>query len=188
MSPPPIPGGSTAATATAPAKAGGGNALKIILMILGGMFLVAVLVVGAFVFFVKTKIDEAKESIRTDASGNVTSVDTPFGKLEASQDAQKILQDLDVPMYPNATQTEGGSSSMTVNNTTMSNVRLETPDTMEQVLEFYKERYPDANIVDTAESKMISMGEQDKRMLIITITKSETSGMTEVHISNTAKL
>jgi hypothetical protein len=187
MSPPPIPPGAAVGTATAPARSGGGNALKIILMILGGMFLIAVLVVGAGVFFVKKKIDQAKDSIQTDSAGNVTSMDTPFGKLEASQDAEKILKDLDIPLYPNAKQAEGGTSSMTINNTTISNVQLESSDSMEQVMEFYKGLYPDANIMDTPESKMISLGEQDKRMLIITISKNEITGMTGIHIANTEK-
>jgi hypothetical protein len=187
VSPPPIPAGAEAAPA--PAKSGGSNVLKIILLVLGGMFLIAVLVVGAGIFFVKSKIDHAKESIKTetDSSGNVTSVETPFGKLEASKDAEKILKDLNIPLYPNAKQSEGGTSSMTINNTTISNVQLETSDTMDQVMEFYKGQYPSANIYESPESKMISMGEQDKHMLIITITRNETNDLTQIHIANTEK-
>ena len=185
--PPPIP--ATAAPAVAPAKAGGSNALKIILMVLGGMFLIAVLVVGAGVFFVKKKVDEARDSFKTEtnSSGTVTSVETPFGRLEASKDAEKILKDLDIPLYPNAKQAEGGTSSMRINNTTISNVQLETEDSMDEVLEFYKGRYPDANILDNPDSKMLSMGQQDKHMLVITVTKNEASGVTDIHIANTEK-
>jgi hypothetical protein len=188
QSAPPSPAGG-AMTAAAPAKSGGGGALKIILLVLGGIFLIAVLVIGAGVFFAKKKYDEVRASIKTgtDSSGQVTSVETPFGRLEASKDAEKILKDLDIPMYPNAKQTEGGSSSMRINNTTISNVQLETEDPMDQVLEFYKGHYPNANVLDNPDSKMLSLGEQDKHGIVITITKNEESGATQINIANTEK-
>ena len=187
QSAPPVAAANTA-TAAAPAKSGGG-VLKIVLLVLGGIFLIAVLVIGAGVFFAKKKYDEVRASIKTgsDSSGQVTSVETPFGKIEASKDAEKILKDLDIPMYPNAKQSEGGTSSMRLNNTTISTVQLETDDSMDQVLEFYRGHYPNANVLDNPDSKMLTLGEQDKHAIVITITKNEESGATQINIANTEK-
>jgi hypothetical protein len=183
--PPPLP---SAAAAPAPAKSGGSGVLKIVLMVFGGLFLIAVLIVGAGVFFVKKQIDKASDSVHTDSSGNVTSIDTPFGKIESNKDTEAVVKNLGIEVYPDATPIESGTSSATINNMQIMNAQFETSASMDEVLEFYRGKYPEANVMDTPENKMIMLGERDQSSAVITVMKDDESGRTHIHIAKTTKL
>ncbi|MBI2682199.1 MAG: zinc-ribbon domain-containing protein [Acidobacteriales bacterium] len=175
--PPPIP--APGSTVQRPS-----SGLKILLMVLGGIFLLVVLIIGGAVFFVKKTID--RSSMETSDDGKQVKVETPFGSIETTKDTEKILEKMGVEAYPGAEPAEHGASSMTMNNVEVMNAMFDTEDTADQVLAFYRGKFPSAEVFDTPENKTLMEGDKSKSSLLIAI--HEADGRTRITITKTTKL
>jgi hypothetical protein len=181
--PPPLPGVGSAPAASASAKSGS-NALKVVLIVLAVIFVLGISVVGGLVFMGKRMVDRA---VHTSDDGKSTKVETPFGKFESSQDPKEVMEKLGIEAYPGATAVADGTNSATIGQLEVSNAQFQTSSSMDEVTEFYRGKYPDAQLVDMGESKMLSMGEREREQIVITISRSEGEPETNIHISRTAK-
>jgi len=182
----PVATAGGAAAAPAPQAKSGGSGLKIVLIILGVLVVIAMLGVGALVggaFFIKHKVENA---VKTDAKGNVTSVNIGGAKIETLKDPQLVAQKLGVEAYPGATPEEQGASSMTIGGVTTAHAQFTSDASIDDVFNFYKEKYPNANVAENDNEKTLMQGTEDKELLTIAVQK-DGEGKTLIHITRITK-
>jgi hypothetical protein len=183
--PPPIPmatgTGTGAAAATAPAKSG--NVLKIVLIVLAVIFVLGVSVVGGLIYMGKRMVESA---IQTSDDGKSTKVETPFGKFESNQDPKAVMEKLGVEPYPGASPGADGTNSATIGQLEITNAQFQTSASIDEVIDFYRGKYPEAQLMDLGQSKMLSMGERERNQVVITVTH-EDGETTNINIARTAK-
>jgi len=161
--------------ATTPQQSGGG--LKVVLiavgLICGILFLCAAIIgVLGWRFARHTRVITTKNGAR---------VETPFGKVETTENTEEAVKNLGVDVYPGAKATKGASVVQFGGMTTASAI-FETSDSPEQVASFYREKFPNAmantgdqsgySIVSTENNHMISVHIQGR------------GGVTRIEISN----
>lgn len=171
------------AAAAAPAPASGtdqaapkkkGGILKIILIILGILFLIGVLAIGAVVWWVK-------KSFNVSQDGDKATISTPFGTVSTNNDASKVAEELGVEVYTDATPVKEGTVSGSFAGITVATAVFETSDSMDQVEEFYKTRFPKSTITNADENTRSMLFSNDKGL--ITILLKNDGGRTKIEIS-----
>jgi len=124
-----------------PPSKGGSSALKIILIIIAIIVGLGILTVGAFSFFVY----RVAKSAHVTQKGDSVKVDTPFGSFSAN-DPDQTVKELGVDVYPGAQVQKAGTASATVFGVHTVTARFESGDSVEKVCDFYKTKFPNANI------------------------------------------
>lgn len=167
-------------TATQPAKSGGG-ALKIVLIVLGIFFFLGAVVVGVISYGAYRIAQEAK----VEQSGGEARIETPFGTVETHQDVEKAEESLGVAIYPGATATPGGSSSVEFGKMKVASGVFETEDEPNKVMEFYKEEFPRARVVTQDGDTQSLMA--DTKDGFITVAVARHDSKTVITIARTVK-
>jgi hypothetical protein len=137
------------ATASAPAKTvapappqKSGGALKVILLVLGGLALLFVVVFalavgGAYYVAKRSHVEQGPQGAK---------VETPFGTVETTnEDSAKIAEKMGAEVYPGAKALPGGAS-VTLGGMHTASVMFESDDPPEKVEEFYRKQFPNANV------------------------------------------
>jgi hypothetical protein len=180
------PVATTGGTAAAPApQAKSSSGLKAVLIIFGVLAVICVIGIGAMVggvFFLKHKVES---SVKTDSKGEVTSVNIGGLKVDASRDGAAITNKLGVEIYPGAEPIANKASSTTFGGLTQMHAQFTSEGTVDDVFNFYKEKYPQANIVENADSKTLVQGSEDKELLTIIV--RDEGGRTVLHITKMTK-
>ncbi len=167
-----------------PAQTGGSSALKIVLIIIAVIFGLGILAAGAFGFFVW----RVAHSIHVNHNGDL-SINTPAGHISANTDEHFSSSDLGTDPYPGAT-TGKGSMRMSLPTGTMVSAVYVTSDSKDQVVAFYKSKFPDnVSTYDTGSGSVITYNKSDRESIVVTITtnSSEYDGKTQIHILHTTK-
>jgi hypothetical protein len=139
----PKPAAAAPATAPTPQKSGG--ALKVILLVVGGLFLLFILVSvvavsGAYYFARKSHIEQGPQGAK---------VETPFGTVETSQgDSAKVAEQMGIEVYPGA-RALPGAASVTLGSMHTASAVFESDDQPEKVAEFYHKQFPHATVTTT---------------------------------------
>lgn len=170
-------GGAAAAPAMQAAPAKGNNTvLKVVLVIVGIFVLFGILAVAGM-FYVGYKV---KNSVKVD--GNTATIDTPWGKVASTNDPEAVAKQLNVDLYPGAKATDT-SGVVTLGNITTGAMTLETSDSVDAVMNFYKAKYPKAQVMSSGDSHSVLMvGDKDN---LLTITVDGSGGTTTIQISRT---
>ena len=140
-------GGVAPGPSAAPAPAGQktGGALKLILLVLGGMALLFVLVIalvvgGAVYVAKKTHVEQGPQGAK---------VETPFGTVETSNDdSAKIAEKMGIEVYPGAKALPGGASA-SVGSMHTATAMFESNDPPEKIAEFYRKQFSHATVTTT---------------------------------------
>ena len=173
-----MPAGAATAAPAAPAAPQSSSALKIILIVVG--VLVVLFIAGAATTaFIGWRI--ARSSHVRENNGNVK-VETPFGTVESTTNADEAARNLGVDVYPGATAKKSGAASMTIGGLHTVAAEFETSDSPDKVADFYKSKFPNANLV-SAEGDHYSIVSTDKKNMI-TISIEPQDGKTRIHIAN----
>lgn len=156
----PSPATATPAPAPAPAKSGG--ALKVILLVLGGLFLLGLVVIalavgGAYYVAKQSHVEQGPEGAK---------VETPFGTVETTnEDSAKIAEKMGVEVYPGAKPLPGGAS-VSLGGMHTASVMFESDDPPEKVEEFYRKQFPKATVTsqrgDSGTHIALMIGDRDK--------------------------
>jgi len=134
---------SPSSAATQPPAQGSGNALKIVLIVIGVILVVGVLGIGALTF-VGLRI--AKHT-HVKQEGEHVKVETPFGTVESTKDPEQAAKDLGIDIYPGAeVRNNGAAASATVGGLHTVNAEFESSDSVDKVCSFYKSRFPNATV------------------------------------------
>jgi hypothetical protein len=168
----------TAAPVPPPAPAQGSSALKIILIVVGGLVLLGVLGLGAAGFIAWRVAKHSKVETR---DGSVH-VETPFGTVDSSEDPADVSRNLGVELYPGASVVKGSATTASVGSMHTSSVALETDDPVEKVAEFYREQLPSANYSGSQNGQYTIVSGDSHNAITVTIMSA--GGNTKIQIAN----
>ena len=148
-----------------PPSKGGSSALKIILMIVGGLFLVCVLAMVTCGVVIHRAIKSAKVSQK----GDNVKVETPFGSMETNNDPQKVADELGIEIYPGAQVQKNGTASVTFGSLHTVTAKFESSDSVDKVCEFYRTKFPDASVQssDQTHCSIVSGGQGNSTSIAV---------------------
>jgi len=166
------PAVATATPTASPAKKGMSTGLKIVLIVVAivvGLAIVAA--VGISYFVTKTvKVD-----------GDTVTINTPGGSLTANTDSKDALKELGVEGYPGATASEN-AGVFSAGGSTWGGAEFTTSDSVEQVLNFYKSKYPNA-MVQTYGGETANLMVTVNKESLINITIQREEGVTKINLA-----
>jgi hypothetical protein len=114
-------------------------------------------------------------------NGNVH-VEGPFGTIQSSTDPEAAARAIGVDLYPGATVLKDKSSSVNLGSMHTVSAQLETSDPLDKVADFYKSRFPNAN-VSVRNSEGYTLVSTDNQNIVTINLKSE-DGKTRISIAN----
>jgi hypothetical protein len=173
---PAVPASPTAPVATPKS----GNALKIILIVVAVIVGLGILGIGA-ASFIAWRI--ASHTHVRNRDGNVR-VETPFGTVQSTTDPDEAARSLGVDLYPGAQVIKGTTSNMTMGAMHTAAADFETSDPSSSVAEFYKSKFPGANVMSSSGDHYAIVSTDKKNMLTINIEPKD--GKTRIHIAKIA--
>ena len=174
----PVP---AAAPAPVQPTTGGSSALKIILIVIAVIVVIGILGV-ATVGFIGYRI--AKNAHVTQNGDNVK-VETPFGSVESSKDPEQAAKDLGIDIYPGAELRKNGAQSASFGNIHTVTANFESSDPPDKVCEFYKAKFPEANVT-TSDSGRCTITSKDPRNMV-TINVHPNGDSSRFEISSVSK-
>jgi hypothetical protein len=147
----------------------GSSALKIILIILAIIVVIGFLAIGTigFIGWRVAKRVQQEAHVHQDANGNVK-VDSPFGSVETSKDPTVAARELTIEIYPGAQLDNEGSSSATIFGMHTVTAQYKSSDTLQQVSDFYKSKYPNA-MMSTCDTNQCTIMSSDQKGMTTTI-------------------
>ena len=173
------PAASAAAPGTAaPAKSSSG--LKIVLIVLAvivGFVILAVVGMGVVGWQI------AKHS-RVQQNGANSRVETPFGTVETTDNPNEALQNLGIDVYPGAQPLKGASVASFAGMHTVT-APFESDDSPDKVADFYKAKFPNANVSTVSNDRYTIMSTDKKAVTTINIQPE--GGRTKFIITNVTK-
>ena len=174
-------------TATPPSKSGG-NALKFILIAVGIFAMFAVLGIGSCVFVTWRARRMFREHVRMNDSGSSITINTPQGEIKMGQRSRPAGRgDIGgVPPYPGSTPVEGGAELSFGNMGEIAGQQYETPDSVENVVAFYKGKFaPRLNVVEDEGQYRLALA--DENTGVTTIDVHRDGGKTVIFIGHMGK-
>jgi hypothetical protein len=122
----------------------------------------------------------ARNSHVNQKDGNVK-VETPFGTIESTSDPDEVARNLGVDIYPGASVVKGSTANVALGSMHTSSAEFESSDPTESVAEFYKSKFPDANVTssDGAHHTIISGLKNNLTTVVI----EPKDGKTRIHIT-----
>jgi hypothetical protein len=175
----PVSGTVPAASSSAPpARSQSSSAVKVILIVVAVVVALCILGVGT-ASFVGWRI--ARHSHIHSENGNVR-VESPFGSVTSTTDPAEAARNLGVDLYPGANLLKGKSASVNVGGMHSVTAQLETDDSVDKVADFYKPRFPNAN-VSVKESGAYTIVSADGNNIVTINIKTE-DGKTRIVIAN----
>ena len=171
---PPVPAAPTTPVAHPPAQ--GGGVLKIILIVIGVIFLLGILGIGTLIFVVRRV---AHNSHIQNKDGNVR-VETPFGTVQSTSNPDEAVRNLGIDQYPGAKVIKGNSATIGGMHTV--DAEFESNDSPDKVMAFYASKFPNANVSnkDTDGYTIVSTNNNN----LITIKIQSEDGKTKIKIAN----
>ena len=117
-------------------------------------------------------------------SGDNVRVETPFGSVESSKNAEDAAKNLGVEIYPGARSVGSEAASVVVGSMKTVSASFESSDPADKVFEFYREKFPRANVTESSggQHTIISTGKN----ALITINIQNRDGTTHIQITNVA--
>ncbi len=119
---------------------------------------------------------------RVESRGGKLRVETPFGRVESTDNPEDAARNLGVEVYPGAHALKGNTANVTVGGMHTVAAEFETNDPPDKVFDFYKLKFPKANIA-VADQNHYTIVSTDKKNLI-TINIEPGTDATRIHIAN----
>jgi hypothetical protein len=161
MPPPPM----TVMAPAPPPTTGGSSALKIILIVIAAI--VGVGILGMVTCGVV--LHRAIKSAHVSQNGNNVKVETPFGNMETSSDPEQTAKDLGVEIYPGAQVQKTGTASVTFGSLHTVTANFESPDPVEKICDFYKQKFPGATVSSSDQTHCSIIASDQKTSTTITV-------------------
>lgn len=117
--------------------------------------------------------------------GDKVKVETPFGTVESNQDADEVARNLGVDVYPGARPMKNGSAIAAIGGMKTATASFETDDSPDKVADFYKNKFPNANLTQSGNSHYSIVQTNNGGALTISITPA--NGTTRINITNVQK-
>lgn len=169
-----------AATPPAAAPSGGSSALKIILIVVAVIVVLGIVGI-ATVGFIGYRV---AKSAHVTTHGDRVKVDTPIGTFSAN-DPDETVKELGVEVYPGAEVKKEGTATATFGSIHTVAANFETSDPLDKVCDFYKSKFPGANVTSSQENHCsIVSGSSDNS---VTINIEASGGTTKINIASVSK-
>jgi len=176
------------AAAGAPVAKAGSPVVKIVLIVVGVFVFLTVagmVTCGYFAYKAKQKLTGMVETAKT-TSGSESTPEISLEKGGEGTEAEAAAT-LDVPPYPDATATEGGGQFSFGGQGGVSSQEYETPDSVEQVLAFYKDKLGSKARIQESEGKAILTLASKNGLSTVTITREAGAEKTKITIVRIGK-
>jgi hypothetical protein len=121
---------------------------------------------------------------RVHKNGDQVKVETPFGTMESTNNADDALKKLGIDVYPGARSQKGAAVTSFAGMHTVT-APYESDDSADKVADFYKAKFPNAN-VSVSDSDHYTIASTDKNA-VTTITVEARNGTTTFVITNVTK-
>jgi hypothetical protein len=105
---------------------------------------------------------------RVHNEGDRQRVETPFGTFETSKNAEEALKNLGIEVYPGARALTSNSAA-TIGGIKTVSAEFETSDPAGKVFDFYKSRFPNANVTESGQDHYTIVSTDKKNVLTINI-------------------
>lgn len=174
IAPTPVAAAPAAPVAHPPAQ--GSSALKIILIVIGVIFLIGILGIGTLIFVVRRV---AHNSHIRNQDGNVR-VETPFGAVQSTNNPDEAARNLGIDKYPGAKVTKGNSATIGGMHTV--DAEFESNDSPEKVMAFYSSKFPNANVTNKDADGYTIVSTNNNNLITIKIQSED--GKTKIEIAN----
>jgi hypothetical protein len=161
----------------------GGNALKIILIVVGVFVLLGV-VAASVIGYGAYRITKA---VHLDKNGNGgMTIETPNGKISAGSDSSIGSAELGVDIYPGAAHAPG-SMNLKSSDGAMATANFTTSDSVRQVVDFYKDKLGEnASTMETSGGTILTSDNSNPNDNVV-ITVSADGGKTKIGIVHSTK-
>jgi hypothetical protein len=176
--------GAVAVSSTIPAATGSpaapqrSSAAKTLLIIAG--VIVAFLILGvASSVIIGMKI---ASRTRVKKDGDKVRVETPFGTVEANQDSDEAARNLGVDVYPGAQALKNTATTTSFGTMRTVAAQFETADPVDKVADFYKKRFPDANVTEGGSDHYTIV--QTNKQGVVTVNITAGGAGTQINIAN----
>ncbi len=185
------PSAGPSPTSAAPPPQKGSPVLKIVLAIVGVLFLIMVIAMAGVLYVgyrVKQKADEFKRSVRVDQSGQSVTIQTPKGAVVIGENKEaEATITKEVPPYPGAkTLSTGGITGP--GGTGFSGVEYETTDDVEKVVAFYKEKLgSNLSVTTQSENGALLQAKTSTDLITIAVDHANGSATTKISVSRMTK-
>jgi hypothetical protein len=117
-------------------------------------------------------------------NGNQVKVETPFGTMESSTDADAAIKNLGIDVYPDATPRKQGAAMSSFGGIRTVAAQFETDDPAEKVAEFYKSKLANPQVSSQGEHYSIISTENKN---VTTINIYPEGSKTVIAIANVTK-
>lgn len=115
-------------------------------------------------------------------SGDRVRVETPFGTVTSTKDPEEAARNLGVDIYPGARALKTEAASVMVGGMKTVSAEFQTSDSPEKVFNFYKQKFPNANVTEGDEQHYTIVSTD--RGSIVTINIEAAGDETHFHIAN----
>ena len=143
----------------------GNSALKVVLIVVAvivGLGIIGIATVGVVAYKVAKNAHVTQE-------GDHVKVETPFGSVETSKDADQAARNLGVEIYPGAEVRQEGAAIATVGSTRTVTASFSSNDSPDKVCAFYKSKFPSANVNSSDRNRCTIVSKDDKNMTTINV-------------------
>ena len=176
---PPAAAVASAPTPVAPSTGG----LKIVLIIIAVIVGLGVMCAVAVMF----GIWRISKSVDVDRNGGVT-ISTPQGKISAGKTAHVTEAEVGAPIYPGSIAAEGGFK-LGSESGSMATYVFTTSDSVQQVLDFYRDKFgPKTSVIESPQGAIVTGSKGDTEGIMVAIARDETDGKTSITITHGTSL
>ena len=159
---------STAVAPTFPAPRSGNSAVKIVLIIVGVIVLIGGIGIASLTL---VALHFARNS-HVAQQGDHVKVETPFGNVEASRDADKAVQDLGDDVYPGAEVRKNGASIAAFGSNRAITAEFQSSDSADKVCSFYRSKFPASKVAIPSPGRCTVVSNDSNHMITIEIESS----------------
>jgi hypothetical protein len=184
---------AVSATPAAPAAAAGkpSPVLKIVLIVVGIFALIAVAGMATCGYIFYRAKQRVAQVVQTEGGGGSITLNTPQGKFKLGQRSDAGKAPGGVPTYPGATAVEKGGEFSIPGQGQISGQDYLTSDSVEQVVEFYKEKLgPDLSVAENDGHYRLELTKVIGGVTSVTtidVSRDEDAGNTKISIAYMGK-
>jgi len=186
----PPPTSATPAPVAAAPKKGTSPLLKIILIVVGIFAFVTVASTGACVYIGYRAKQTLNETIQVDEAGKGITLKTPKGDIRLGESSGGEGKSIGgIPPYPGATPVNKGAELSLGGKDFISGQEYVTSDSVEEVVNFYKEKLGPKTSVMEYEGKfqLTHTDAEDEGISIVHVSRDEETGDTKILVSHMGK-
>jgi hypothetical protein len=154
----------------------GTNTLKVILIVIAAFVVLGAVAIGTLTLI---GLRIARHTHVTQNGGNV-SVQTPFGTVNTN--ASDVSRDLGVDVYPGARMLKNNAANVQMAGVHTVAAQFETDDPASKVADFYKAKFPDANVSVSNQDHYTIVSTNKKNLITINIEPQD--GKTLINVAS----